>query len=575
MYRFDSTGPVEESLKEVAAFLNDWVLKWEKRVSFELGSQLDVMWSEVCSVRATLNEFFEPDSESGAPTSPIEPERWQQEQISFSHSSSSANLSSPQPQANSVQQSSPPSRLERLPMEVLQHIFDEVVMEYSEDTVALLCLSKPLYRVVQRALYHTPPTLRSLNDVLSLQRALQKRPEIATFVRHLRYAINPPELEMHQRLFILMVLSKCTCLCTLTIFADLPEIFHLLPSFDDHSLLTEPEAVNDIRLHLPELVRCMDRLKTTNIFEEWRRDDLLTPVTQIWVSQPAENYEFIREDYLPGSREYWDPIETPIRAPAELVFPRTLRNLRVRATRSDRQAAFMLQVLTNTIRQNEPLPPLRLLELFIFEQPLDAYVYPIFRHCKGTLEVVRLSLLDEYLVAADESDQVPFRLTNIFYEIVAQLHSLQVLELRLFPLDGWSFPCTGPFVPNIRELALQACFGNGALPDILYDTAARFVDTLDVLYLRDGVFEDWTENEEEYQGILRLARKLQNRGGFGRLIRKDEKLFIHWFIGDAVVAGANVERLKKLAADASMTSFSEIAFFVPWKCDKPHRSLAP
>ncbi|KAH8926845.1 hypothetical protein BT69DRAFT_1347703 [Atractiella rhizophila] len=281
-------------------------------------------------------------------------------------------------------------------------------------------LSKPLYRVVQKALYHTPPTLRSLDDVLSLQRALQKRSEIASFVRHLRYAINPPELEMHQRLFILMVLSKCTCLSTLTVFADLTELFDGLPIFDANSLLTlltEPEAVNDIRLHLPELIRCMDRVKTINIFEEWRRGDSLTPVAELWVSQPTENFEFTREDDIPLSRDFLPSIETPIHAPVELVFPKTLRNLRVRADGSERQAAFMLQLLTNTLQQSKPLPPLRLLGLLLFGETFETYVYPILRDCKGTLEIVRLSHSDEdeYLIGLFEPDQAPNRLDNIFY----------------------------------------------------------------------------------------------------------------------------------------------------------------
>ncbi|KAH8930717.1 hypothetical protein BT69DRAFT_932 [Atractiella rhizophila] len=171
--------------------------------------------------------------------------------------------------------------------------------------------------------------------------------------------------------------------------------------------------------------------------------------------------------------------------------------------------SFIVEALTNTIQQHQPLPPLKLLELFLFDQSLDTFIYPIVHACKGTLEILRLSLAEPRVRGVYRWMPDPFHLDYKFYRLLGQLSCLQVLELHQFPLEDRAFPCTGPFTSTMRELALNCCFGTGLYPDILYNTAESFAGTLRMLYLIDP---DWPDEYELWSELQQLATRLSQVG---------------------------------------------------------------
>ncbi|KAH8926865.1 hypothetical protein BT69DRAFT_1330928 [Atractiella rhizophila] len=479
-----------DALAEVTALVDQWLLKWGKLVKFdntESDDDLQDVWTQVCEATAAFSTFGQSESESRR-----ELERWH-EQKCLSDESQADSFAPHLPP--SWQTSTSLNSFERLPAEILQMIFEKAIPEWEEQSFKLLCLSKSLYPIAQRALYHTPPTLCNIQDALALLRKFQICPGTAIFVRHLRYAIPSQNLGLLERLSIFRALSKCTCLSTLTVFSDLTNLFDDMHAFDGYSLLkrkttlSELQILDDCGQQPAKLIQCLRRLRTLNVFDPYCYD-----ISKIWYSQPPEHYMSAVNALVPTSVDLPDSADTSIRPPAELVFPSNLQDLRMLVEDfygTEPESSFVLEVLTNTIQRNEPLPALRLLELFIVNQPLDTLLFPILQSCKGSLQILRISLITQLDRGVLYSEPDPLSLTDKFYNLVAQISGLRLLELRQFPLERWEFPCTGPFTSSIQVLAINACFGNGLTPDMLYDTAIRFKDTLRMLYLVKLPIEDY------------------------------------------------------------------------------------
>ncbi|KAH8926117.1 hypothetical protein BT69DRAFT_1331573 [Atractiella rhizophila] len=474
---------------EVTTFLDQWLLKWGKAVIFndsESDEDLQEVWGNVYELAGAFFSLVESEALVR------ELEQWHYKRT-LPADSSAACL----PKVKLPQTLLPRSGLESLPTEILQMIFNKAVPQWDDNTFELLYLSCRLYPTVQRALYDTPPALRSLRDVHSLLRKFRNCPETAAFVRHLRYAIPSEQLDLLQRISILKLFSKCTSLRTLSVFSDLTAVFDSFQFFDGYGLLkrnttlTELQVLDDAEPQLVNLIQYMEGWKTINILSSHRPRQ-----EKLWFSQNTEHYELARDNPV-----VWHCSFETHAVPVDLVLPNTIQDLRMLYGDYEEEElttrdSFVINVLTNTIRRNEPLPHFRLLELFIPDESLDTFLYPILRACKGTLEILRLSGREypgwapqEHAAWPTRSEVHPLYLTKDFYDLVAQIPRLQVLELRHFPLADWEFPCTGPFTPSLQELALTRCFGKGAGCHILTMTSALFKDTLRVLYLVAPQFE--------------------------------------------------------------------------------------
>ncbi|KAH8913655.1 hypothetical protein BT69DRAFT_1358938 [Atractiella rhizophila] len=489
-----------DALAEFTALVDPWLLKWGKVVEFdgtEPDQTLQKVWSLVSRFAHKLQYVIQNQSLLELIQSPAEvrlsessqkrQENWNYERMSLGHPADSLALDPSRPKLG--QASSPPSSLENLPAEILQMIFDKVIQEWEEDTFELLCLSRPLYRVVQTALYHTPPALTSWGDVHSLLRKFEKCPRTTAFVKHLRYAIPSAQTDLLQRLSIYKLFLKCTSLQILSVFSNLTAIFDNLDVCDGYALLkgkttlAELQVLDDVEPQFIKLIQCMDGLKTINSFDG--HSPCEDSEERLWSSQNTEHYDLARTDLVLSFGGLRDMSESHMDLPPDLALPSSLQDLRM--LYDDYEAvtvrdSFVSRVLTNTIRQNRPLPTFRLLELFIPNESLDTFLYPILRACKGTLKILRLSLEEQPSWNA-HSETHPLCLTKEFYDLVAQTSHLQVLELRYFPLADWEFPCTGPFTASLQELALTHCFGKGVQKKTLHKTWSRFLDTLQALHL--------------------------------------------------------------------------------------------
>ncbi|KAH8922885.1 hypothetical protein BT69DRAFT_1350566 [Atractiella rhizophila] len=433
-----------EALQEIVTSLDLWLLKWGVAVKFDhTTADLQDVWSMVYRLANTLHESIDYKSKVTMTL-----EQWHYE----ASLRKSANLYL-NPDISPASSPHPRSSFENLPTEILQSIFDKAIPAWDEDSFTFLCLSRRLSGVVQRALYHTPPALIKWQDVHSFLQKFENFPKTATFIRHLRYAVPSEQLDLLQRLSIFKLFSKCTSLQILSVFSDLTAIFEDLHFFEGYALLQGMTTVTELQIldrtvpRLGELIRCLGSLKTINILDGYRRRGLHD---KLWSSQDTEHYELARSNLV--AVPYIRRFETHMHATADMVLPTTLQDLRMLYDdcEEDRDL-FMIKVLINNIRQNQPLPHFRLLELLIPDGSLDDFLYPILRTCKGTLEILRLSLQHSAASKASaayarstthagcaRSNPHASHLSKNFYDLTTELSRLHVLELRNFCLA----PCT-------------------------------------------------------------------------------------------------------------------------------------
>ncbi|KAH8924757.1 hypothetical protein BT69DRAFT_1296169 [Atractiella rhizophila] len=491
---------------EVTTFLDQWLLKWGKAVIFnDSESDEDLQEHSYASFKldpAGDNHHYNESSLVESEALVRELEQWHYKRTLPADSSAARP-----PKVKLPQTLFPRSGLESLPTEILQMIFNKAVPQWDDNTFELLYLSCRLYPATtswKREMSLGPKSIiRHSTSTQELARCPFPAAKVPKLPRD-RLICSTPSLCYTFRTagsaaayFDSQVVFEVHFSAYLVGFSDLAAVFDSFQFFDGYGLLkrnitlTELQVLDDVEPQLVNLIQYMDGWKTINILSSHRPRQ-----EKLWFSQNTEHYELARNNPV-----FWHYSFETHEVPVDLVLPNSIQDLRMLYGDYEEEElttrdSFVINVLTNTIHRNEPLPHFRLLELFIPEESLDTFLYPILRACKGTLEILRLSVREypgwapqEHVAWPARSEGHPLYLTKDFYDLVAQIPRLQVLELRHFPLADSEFPCTGPFTPSLQELALTHCFGKGAGCHILTMTSAFFKDTLRVLYLVGPQFE--------------------------------------------------------------------------------------